>query len=253
MPSGKQSRRARQEAQRKPPPVKGARVRRQASPKVLWGAAGALLAIGAIVAIVIVVTGGSSSKPPAPLPGSADVERLFGNIPQAGNRLGNAAAPVTMVEYVDLQCPICKAFEEDQLPGLIRKYVRAGNLQIVARPIAFIGSDSQTGQLGAIAAGEQNRMFNVMQILYLNQGPENSGWLSSNEIDSAAVSFGLSLSQFHAAVDSQETKSKAATFTSQAATDGVHGTPTILVGKTGQALAITPTDQVSAAIDRLLK
>jgi 2-hydroxychromene-2-carboxylate isomerase len=126
-------------------------------------------------------------------------------------------------------------------------------VQIEARPIAFIGSDSANGQLGAIAAAQQNRMFQFMQILYLNQGPENSGWLSSNEVDSAAVSFGLSLSQFQAARDSSETKSQAATYGAQASTDGVQGTPTILLGKAGQGLHIIPTDQVSAAIDRLLR
>jgi protein-disulfide isomerase len=253
MPSGKQSRRSRQVAQRRPPPVKGARVRRQASPKVLIGAAAALVAIGAIVAVVIVVTGGGSSKPPAPLPAAAQVDTLFGNIPQAGNRLGNPAAAVTMVEYIDLQCPICKAFEDQIFPSLVSKYVRAGKLQVQARPIAFIGADSQTGQLGAIAAAEQNRMFQFMQILYLNQGSENTGWLTSNEIDSAALSFGLALSQFRDAVGSSAAKNQAAQYAAQASTDKVQGTPTILAGRTGQTLKIVPTDQVSAAIDRLLK
>lgn len=220
---------------------------------MLIGAAAALVAIGAVVGVVIALTGGSSSKPPAPLPGSAEVEKLLGNIPQAGNRLGNPAAPVTMVEYADLQCPICRTFEEEVFPGLVSKYVRAGNVQIEARPIAFIGPDSQTGQLGAIAAAEQNRMFQFMQILYRNQGAENSGWLTSNEIDSAAVSFGLDLSQFRDAADSSEVKSQAAGYTTQASADGVTGTPTVLVGKTGKTLTIVPTDQVSAAIDRLLK
>jgi protein-disulfide isomerase len=253
MPSGKQSRRARQEAARKPPPVKGARLRGQASPRVLLGAAGALLAIGAIIAVVIVVTGSSDSKPPGPLPGAADVKRLFANIPQADNRLGNPGAPVTMVEYVDLQCPFCKTFEEEQLPGLISKYVRPGDLQIQARPLAFLGPDSTNGQLGAIAAGEQNRMFDFMQILYLNQGAENSGWLSTDTVDSAAVSIGLDLPQFHAAYDSDDAKSQAASVASQAAADGVEGTPTVLVGRTGGTLTLTPIARLDAAIDRLLE
>ena len=254
MPSGKQARRARQAARQKPPPVKGAaRARRQASPKVLGIAAGALLVIGAIVAVVIVVAGGASSKPPAPLPGAADVSRLLSGVPQSGNTLGDPTAPVTLVEYVDLQCPVCKAFEEDTFPGLVRKYVRRGKLQIQSRPIAFIGTDSQTGQLGAIAAGQQDRMFNFMQVLYENQGPENSGWLDSNKIDSAAVSSGIDLTQFRSAVDSSEVKKQAASNVSQAATDNVRGTPTLLVGKTGQTLTEVPYTQVAAAVEQLTK
>lgn len=254
MPSGKQSRRRRQEAERKPPPVKRARgARRQASPKVLLGAAGVLLAVGAIVGIVIAVTGGGSSKPPAPLPHAAQVDSLLGNIPQAGNRLGNPAAPVTMIEYVDLQCPVCKAFEEQLFPGIVRKYVRAGKLQVEARPIAFIGADSQTGQLGAIAAAQQNRMFQFTQILYLNQGAENTGWLTSNEIESAAASFGLDLSQFRDAVGSAEAQNQAAQYANDASNDAVQGTPTFLVGKTGQTPKLTQTKDLTATIDRLLK
>ncbi len=253
MPSGKQARRARQEAQRKPPPVKGARARRQASPRVLLIAGGALLAIGAIVAVVIVLTSGGSSKPPAPLPGAADVEKLFGGIPQTGNRLGDPAAPVTMVEYVDLQCPICKAFEEQVLPEILKTYVRKGKLQIQARPIAFIGPDSQTGQAGAIAASQQDRMFNYMQILYLNQGAENSGWLSQNTAESAAVSVGIDLDRFRSALGSSETENQAASFEAQASQDGVQGTPTILLGKTGQTLTETAPDQVLATLAQLTK
>jgi protein-disulfide isomerase len=253
MPSGKQSRRRRQEAERRPPPVKGRRVRRQASPRVLIGAALGLAVVGAIVGVVIALTGGGSSKPPGPLPRASEVNELLGNIPQAGNRLGNPAAPVTMVEYVDLQCPVCKAFEEQILPGIVRNYVRTGKVQIQARPIAFIGSDSQTGQLGAIAAAQQNRMFQYMQILYLNQGAENSGWLTQDESDSATVTFGLDLSQFRDAVGSTETKNQASAYITESTTDGVRGTPTLMLGKTGGTITIVPTDQVLSRLAQLTK
>ena len=217
-------------------------------------AGGALLAVGAIVAIVIVLTsGGGSSKPPEPLPGSAEVQTLFANIPQAGNVLGDPTAKVTMVEYVDLQCPICKAFEEQLLPEIVNTYVRKGKLQIQARPIAFIGPDSQTGQAGAIAAGQQGKMFDFMQILYRNQGAENSGWLTQDTAERAAVSVGIDLDQFRSAIDSSDTKKQAESYGTQASQDGVTGTPTILLGNTGQTLTITPIDQLLPTIDQLTK
>ena len=72
-------------------------------------------------------------------------------------------------------------------------------------------------------------------------------------IDSAAVSFGLDLSRFRDDVDSSETNKQAAANTTQATTDGVRGTPTILVGKTGGNLVIVPADQVDATLARLTK
>ena len=163
---------------------------------------------------MIVVAGGSDPKPPAPLQGAAQVDSLLAGITQSRNRLGSPSAPVTMVEYVDLQCPICRDFEENYFPEIVERYVRSGKVQVESRPLAFIGSDSQNGQFGAIAAGDQDRMFHLMQILYQNQGPENSGWLSENMVESAAVSFGLDLDRFRTAFDSADTKSLADSYAS---------------------------------------
>ena len=180
MTSGKVSKRRRREARVPPPP--GAR--RQASPKVLIGAALAVALIVLAIVLGFVFTGGSSSSnTPARgslaggLPGAADAQRLFRGIPQHGNVLGSPKAPVTVVEYVDLQCPFCQEFETKAMPTLLSRYVRSGKVKIEARPIAFIGPDSERGRAGALAAAEQNRLFNYMQLLYLNQGTENTGWL----------------------------------------------------------------------------
>ena len=57
-----------------------------------------------------------------------------------------------------------------------------------ARPIAFIGPDSERGRAAALAAAAQNRMFNFMEMLYFNQGPENTGWLDEAMVEAAAAS-----------------------------------------------------------------
>jgi hypothetical protein len=61
-------------------------------------------------------------------------------------------------------------------------------VKVAARQIAFIGPDSERGRAAAIAAAEQDRLFDDTQLLYLNQGPENSGWLSDQLVDAAAAS-----------------------------------------------------------------
>jgi protein-disulfide isomerase len=116
------------------------------------------------------------------------VIRLFKGIPQSGTLLGKPSAPVTMVEYIDLQCPVCRAFETETMPAIIDRYVRTGKVKVEARPIAFIGQDSVSGRLAAIAASKQNRFFDFAQVLYANQGTENSGWLDDTMITAAAKS-----------------------------------------------------------------
>src|SRR5260370_1327102 len=39
------------------------------------------------------------------------------------NIIGNDSAPLTLVEFVDLQCPFCIQFHNDVLPELRRKYI----------------------------------------------------------------------------------------------------------------------------------
>src|SRR4029453_13139607 len=120
--------------------------------------------------------------------GAPDVERLLKGIPQNANVLGSASAPATLVEYVDLQCPFCQQFEKQAMPELIKLYVRPGKQKDELRPRALIGPDAWRGGAAVIAAGQQNKAFNLTQLLYVNQGPENSGWLRDQLITAAAAS-----------------------------------------------------------------
>src|SRR4051812_25682761 len=114
MTSGKQARRQRQAESR--PPVRSTGGGRQASPKVLVGAAAAIVLSAAAIALAFAFSGGSSTPPVTSvgtLPDAGANTQLFKGIPQQGNVLGKASAPVTMVEYIDLQCSFCRAFETE--------------------------------------------------------------------------------------------------------------------------------------------
>jgi protein-disulfide isomerase len=262
MTSGKATKRRRREAKVPPPPVKRPGAKRQASPKVLIGAA---VAVGLIILAVVlgfVLTGGnSSSNTPArgsltnALPGAAEAQQLFKGIPQSGNVLGSPNAPVTMVEYIDLQCPFCQQFETQAMPKVIPRFVRNGKVKIEARPIAFIGPDSERGRAGALAAAQQNRLFNYMQNLYLNQGTENTGWLDDRMATAAASSIpGLDVNAWKSARGSSTVKDQESQFDSQGTADKVTETPTVLVGKTGGPLrkvqvSLSDINALSAAIE----
>jgi hypothetical protein len=80
-------------------------------------------------------------------------------------------------------------------------------------------------------------MFNLMELLYFNQGTENTGWLDDSIVDAAAASIpGVDVARFRSARDSSSARDRARTYASQATADGVQKTPTFLVGKTGGAL-----------------
>lgn len=225
-----------------------------------------LIVVGAVLGVVFSGGGSSDASVPARgslvngLPGAAEAERLLKGIPQQANVLGSPTAPVTMIEYVDLQCPYCQQLETQAMPTLIARYVRTGKVKVEARVIAFIGPDSERGRAAVVAAGRQNRLFNFAQLLYLNQRAENSGWLNDEMVKSAAASIpGLDVPRLLDDRSSGPVSDQQDTFDAQATADDVRSTPTILVGKSGktpQRVTVdSPSDprSVAAAIDAALR
>jgi protein-disulfide isomerase len=234
-----------------------ARSSRRASPRVLAAAAGivALAVVGVVLAVVVGggKSGGVGTLPTTgslrdALPGAASVRTLLHGIPQRGLELGSRAAPVTLTEYVDLQCPYCREFETQVMPDIVRRYVRSGKVKVSARVLAFIGSDSTRGRKAMIAAGEQGKAFDFAQLLYDNQGTENTGWLDDAIVADAAKSIpGLNPRKLFAARDSAAVERQATAFDRRAAADGVTGTPTFFVAGPGAArhevTLASPTDE----------
>jgi protein-disulfide isomerase len=251
MPSGKRSRELRTH------PAAPRTRSRQASPRVLLIGAAIVAALAAAIVVAVVLSCGSPTKATnAPavgslataLPGAAEVETLFKGIPQDGTTLGSQSAPVTMVEYVDAQCPFCRAFETQVLPDVIRRYVRTGKVKIVLSMWAFIGPDSSRGQAAVLAAARQNRAFNYLELVFDQQGTENSGWLSDGLVASIAASIPtLQVHQLLAERSTAGIKAEATTVAEIARGRGVTSTPTIIVGKTGRAgtkvVLSGPTDE----------
>ena len=247
----------------------GAKSERRANRKVLI-AVGAVVILAALgIGLGVALAGGSSSLKNVPatgsltnkltLPQSAQVHKLLAGIPQRGNVLGKANAPATMIEYIDLQCPFCDQFELTVFPDLVTQYVKDGTLKIEAVPLAFIGPDSERGRLAAIAAAKQNKMFDFMEVLYANQGTENTGWLTNDEVTKAAASVpGMKVQKLLDGAKLESASTLAKSFDKSALAAQVRQTPTIFVGPTGkpvtQVKLTNASDKASvvAAINKVL-
>jgi protein-disulfide isomerase len=140
-----------------------------------------LVAAAAIAAVLIAVLGGSSTsdlKPGKPVPGARAVLALLAGIPQQGEALGDPRAPVTLVEFGDLQCPTCSEFAIGALPAIVSRYVRSRQVRLVFRPVSFIGPDSRRAAGVALAVARQRRMWQFLELMYRNQGLENGGYVT---------------------------------------------------------------------------
>jgi protein-disulfide isomerase len=223
----------------------------------------AAVALGLMVASLLSARGDDPATADPPAAGAevfgADVvESLLGGIPQDGAALGDPAAPVTLVEYADLQCPFCAQWASRTLPDLVEEYVRAGDLRIEFRGMAFIGADSEKALRAALPAGEQDHLWNVVDLLYLNQGAENSGWVTDDLIAAVGRSVpGLDGAQMQAGMSSQDVTDALQDDAAAAAAAGITGTPSFELGRTGGELTrleVTSLDaaEFRAAIDELL-
>lgn len=171
--------------------------------------------------------------------GATDVAKLFRGIPQNGLVLGDPNAPVTLIEYIDLQCPICAQFETSELEPLIEKYVRRGKLKIKMQPWSILDRspdvhDSDRGQKATIGAAAQNKAFNFAQVLYRNQGTEDTGWMNDKMISDIAASVdGLKPFQLATDANSAATQGVIASITNWANANPTEmtGTPTIYLVK----------------------
>lgn len=58
--------------------------------------------------------------------------------------LGDPNAPVTLIEFGDFKCPVCKRFEETVFPLLKKEYIDTGKVKMAFLNMQFIGPDSVT-------------------------------------------------------------------------------------------------------------
>jgi protein-disulfide isomerase len=252
MTSGKKARRQRQAVTR--PPVRSTGGRR-ASPKVIAIVAIAIAAAAVVAVVAFALAGRSSSSSSSTsttastLPDAQAVIKGFEGIPQHGNVLGSPKAPVTMVQYIDLQCPVCRAYETEVMPTILQRYVREGKLKVITRPINIIGPESEAGRRAALAAGLQNRLAQFDQLIYFNQGAENSGWLNDELVTAAYASIpGLDVQEALNSRNSSRVVAQTQIVDRQSNADHVLGTPTVFVGKTGGTLTnISPGGAPDAA------
>jgi protein-disulfide isomerase len=190
---------------------------------------------------IAISSGGSSDKSSGAgagdtLQGVAETKSLLSGIPQKGITLGNANAPVTIVEFADPQCPFCKDYTLNEMPALIEKYVRTGKAKMELRLLSFIGPDSVTAAGVLTAAGRQDKLWNTTDLFYRNQGEENSGYVTDDfltEVLNGAVADVIAIVGAREPAVSQELGA-AKTLSSRY---DVTGTPTVLVGPTGGDLA----------------
>jgi protein-disulfide isomerase len=174
------------------------RARRQRRLQML---AGVLLGAVAVAAVAIAVSSGSPSghtnvpTGPHARPCRASdtaICSLLAGIPETGNTLGLPTAKVSVVEYGDLECPICRDFALSSENQLIQNDVRSGRVKLTYKSLETATSGAPNPaifgpqQAAAYAAGLQGKAWYYIELFYHHQGPEDSGYVNQTFLNQLA-------------------------------------------------------------------
>ena len=116
--------------------------------------------------------------------------------------IGNADAPITIIEFASMTCSHCARFHAETLPGLTRDYLDTGKARLVFRDFPLDGLALVAAKL-ARCAGEE-RYFAFIGVLFQQQ----SAWAGASDPIAAlgriARLGGLGAERFTACLDDED-------------------------------------------------
>lgn len=226
-----------------------ARLERERRQRRLRMIGGVVIAAVAVVVVAIAISSGGGhkgglAKGTTATKTVAQVQALLSGIPQSGARLGDPKAPVTLTYYGDLQCPVCQAFTLNGFRQLVSNDVRQGKVQVVYKALQTATRDQPTfelQQVAALAAGQQQRFWNFVELFYHEQGQEGSGYVNETYLDGLAQQVpGLNMNTWRSDRNSSSLTSQIPSDAQQAAAIGANATPTLVFkGPKGQAQPVS--------------
>jgi protein-disulfide isomerase len=148
--------------------------------------------------------------------------------PATAYALGRDDAPLTLVEFTDLECPFCRQFHVTTFEQLKKNFVDTGKVRFVTRdlPLDF-HAHARPAAHAARCAGEQNRFWEMRHVLIVN-----AATLSRDVMERFARDLGLDMSQFGACVSAERYRAAIDRDVADAQGADVNGTPTFVLGKT---------------------
>lgn len=172
-----------------------------------------------------------------------------------GMQLGAADAPVTVIEFLDFQCPHClnsyNSVEED----MIAEYVDTGKVRLMYYVVGFLGPESVNSAEAAYCAAAQNYFWEFHDVVFAPVNFSNGnvgGYSDAKLIDMAGKVAGMDTQAFSACMASDEKIPEVQAAHDVAASLGVSGTPAFVIN--GQVLGgAQPFSRLQQVIEEALE
>jgi protein-disulfide isomerase len=122
--------------------------------------------------------------------GISAAQRTFAGVPQEGDRVGSADAPVSVQIFNDLQCGSCAEAFVGTVPPLVERYARPGEAKLLMRHYSFARNALQLGFFGAEAAAAQNYGWQYSYLFFRNQDEAERFGVGDEFLEELAASVG---------------------------------------------------------------
>jgi len=189
------------------------------------------------------------ARPPRPTSGS------ISNL--KGYSLGRPDAPLTMVEFTDLQCPYCRQFALTAFDEIKKNWIDTGKLRYISRdfPIDTLHPHAMPAARASRCAGEQGKFWEMRLTLV-----RNANVLSADFIKKTATDLKLDAAAFSACTATTKYDAEIQAELREGTKLGIEGTPTFIIGRTTPAgiegpmlVGALPYSQFDAKLRELLK
>lgn len=147
-----------------------------------------------------------------------------------GIMLGKADAPLTMIEYTDLQCPFCRQYHIGAYEQIKKEWIDTGKLRYIVRdlPIESIHPQALPAARATRCAGEQGKLWEMRHSILLNNQR-----LSHDAFATFAQDLKLNMGTFNKCfADTAKFQAEIAKDMAEATSVGISATPSFVVGRT---------------------
>lgn len=147
--------------------------------------------------------------------------------PAGFNVLGREDAPVTIIEFTDLQCPYCARFASSTFPELRRAYIDTGKVRFASRdlPLPF-HPFAIPAAVASRCAGEQGHFWEYREALFAAQSR-----LGQEPYAELARDLGLDLDRFEACRRDGRQEANVRSDQAIARNAGIASTPSFVIGR----------------------
>jgi protein-disulfide isomerase len=182
--------------------------------------------------------------------GTVDMAKVLEPGPLPEMAIGDAKAPVTIVEYMSMTCPHCARFHDDTFEAMKEKYIDSGKVRFVLREFPLDPAAAAAIMLARCAP--EGQYFPMVSVLFKQQ----MVWAAGNDVRGSLLQIsklaGFTQETFESCLTNQKLLDDVNAVKEKAAKDfGVSSTPTFIVNGSRYSGEMS-FDIMSAIIDSKL-